>query len=372
MEDSNRFGYCAAWMGNPIPGDHPLVRVGELTESFLVAHQRQIDRFAARHGRRPVPFEQCVRALVLQALYSIPNEKLLCEHIRYNLLFRWFCGVSPLEPLWESGQLVDSLEGYRGHGLTAGILGDLSQALCAVEPVRDGSLCFSEKVFLRWKDAADKPAAPVVRPKAEECELHRISAEHEHDLIRRAKRGEPHAFEELFSAYQPDAFRFAMSFLGNEDDALEASQEAFLKAFSSLSRFDSARLFFPGLYRILRSHCMNILMHRQHKRKALLEELLREPGTEPDEEPLSAGVGLLPDSKPGPDDLFAGSETRDQLWRAIEKLRPDFREVVIMRHFHNLTCRQIAESLNVSTARVIGRLQSARQELRELMTETTV
>ena len=68
-------------------------------------------------------------------------------------------------------------------------------------------------------------------------------------------------------------------------------------------------------------------------------------------------------------DRYEESETRLQLWRAIDRLKPDFREIIIMKHFHNLSYKEIAEALNIPIGTVMSRLFNARQELRELMKE---
>src|SRR6202034_3647957 len=62
---------------------------------------RDFERVYAREGRPPIPPERLVRASTLQILYSIRSERLLCEQLDYNLLFRWFVGLTIDEPIWD-------------------------------------------------------------------------------------------------------------------------------------------------------------------------------------------------------------------------------------------------------------------------------
>ena len=84
-----------------VPKDHPLRTVRQLTDAAL---ERLSPRFAKLYsdiGRPSIPPEQLLRALVLQVLYSVRSERLLMEQLDYNLLFRWFVGLSMDEPIWD-------------------------------------------------------------------------------------------------------------------------------------------------------------------------------------------------------------------------------------------------------------------------------
>nr|BAL57126.1 transposase [uncultured prokaryote] len=84
-----------------VPRDHPLRTVREITDRILRRLSPQLGRLYARTGRPSVPPEQLLRALLLQALYSIRSERLLVEALDYNLLFRWFVGLSLDDPVWD-------------------------------------------------------------------------------------------------------------------------------------------------------------------------------------------------------------------------------------------------------------------------------
>jgi len=84
-----------------VPPTHPLRRVRTLLDEALDSMSRGFDHVSAEGGRESVAPERLVRALVLQVLYSIRSERLLCEQLDYNLLFRWFVGLSMDDRIWD-------------------------------------------------------------------------------------------------------------------------------------------------------------------------------------------------------------------------------------------------------------------------------
>jgi len=84
-----------------IPQDHPLRKVRELVNPMLAGMTRQFDKLYADCGRPSIPPEQLLRALLVQIFYSIRSERLLMEELNYNLLFRWFVGLSMDDEVWD-------------------------------------------------------------------------------------------------------------------------------------------------------------------------------------------------------------------------------------------------------------------------------
>lgn len=83
-----------------IPADHPLRAIRQLADEVLRSMSKQFDRLYAEAGRPSIAPERLFRALLLQVLYSIRSERLLMEQLDYNLLFRWFVGMSAAEEVW--------------------------------------------------------------------------------------------------------------------------------------------------------------------------------------------------------------------------------------------------------------------------------
>ena len=84
-----------------VPGDHPLRRIRALVDPLLERMTKTFDQLYAETGRDSIPPEYLLKATLLQMLYSIRSERLLVEQINYNLLFRWFIGLSMDDKVWD-------------------------------------------------------------------------------------------------------------------------------------------------------------------------------------------------------------------------------------------------------------------------------
>jgi transposase len=84
-----------------VPADHPLRPIRQMTDAALARLSERFEAMYSELGRPSIPPEQLLRALLLQALYTIRSERLLIEQLDYNLLFRWFVGLSMDEAIWD-------------------------------------------------------------------------------------------------------------------------------------------------------------------------------------------------------------------------------------------------------------------------------
>src|SRR5687768_8959538 len=96
--DDHLFSYIS--LEQRIPADHPLRTMRQLTDAALTRLSSRFDAMYATVGRPSIPPEQLLRALILQALYSVRSERLLMEQLDYNLLFRWFVGLRMDDAVW--------------------------------------------------------------------------------------------------------------------------------------------------------------------------------------------------------------------------------------------------------------------------------
>jgi len=92
------FSYVS--LDSRVPKDHPLRRVRDMVDQALTRMSKEFEAIYASEGRPSIAPERLLRALLIQVLYSIRSERLLCEQLDYNLLFRWFVGLSADEPVW--------------------------------------------------------------------------------------------------------------------------------------------------------------------------------------------------------------------------------------------------------------------------------
>jgi RNA polymerase sigma factor (sigma-70 family) len=172
----------------------------------------------------------------------------------------------------------------------------------------------------------------------------------EDDLIRRAKRGDTHAYEELVHAFQGIAFRTAYVLSGNAADAEEAAQDGFLKAWRALGRFREGAPFRPWLLRIVANEARN--RRRSAGRRAHLA--LR-----------AATEQVSGDAAPSPETTLLSVETRERLLAAVEALPDDQRQMVSLRYFIGLSEQEVAESLDLPVGTVKSRTSRALERLRE-------
>jgi len=173
-------------------------------------------------------------------------------------------------------------------------------------------------------------------------------------LVMRAKRGEVQAFEQLVERYKRRAYFVALSFVKNHEDALDLSQDSFVKAFRSLKRFKDEFTFFPWFYTIIRNNCLNHLRRVRRRDEKSLDEL------------EESGLQVF-DSKARPDEAADRTELCEKVREAIGRLSAEHREIIMLRHFHGMSYREIAETFRCPQGTVMSRLHAARQRLKELL-----
>ena len=164
-------------------------------------------------------------------------------------------------------------------------------------------------------------------------------------LVTRSLGGDQAAFGVLVERYQRPLYTVAYRMLSNPDDARDATQTAFVKAYERLSTFDSNLRFFSWIYRIVINECLNLLRNRRP------EEALT---------PALAASG-------SPFETAVSHEQRAQVQAALLQLSPDYRAVVVLRHFGGLSYDEMASALGVPAKTVKSRLHTARQRLGELL-----
>ena len=151
-----------------VPADHPLRAISRQINAVLAGLSEQFDALYADTGRPSIAPEKLLRALLLQAFYSVRSERQLMEQMNYNLLFRWFVGLSVDEPVWVPTHLQPeprpaAAGRYRRriHGRGAELAGG-SRLLSAEHFSVDGTLikAWASMKSFRRKDGSDQDAGP--------------------------------------------------------------------------------------------------------------------------------------------------------------------------------------------------------------------
>ena len=180
-----------------------------------------------------------------------------------------------------------------------------------------------------------------------------VRPEAERELIRECRAGKARSYEPIVHAYEGAGMRIALGILGNAEDARDALQLSFVKAWQSLSRFDPTRRFAPWFFQILRNQCRDLLRSRKSRFavEALDEALEHRPA----------------DPSSGPERHVDRVFARNLLWKALEEIGTEHREILVLKELEGLSYREIAEVLNIPDGTVASRLYHARAALKSTL-----
>jgi RNA polymerase sigma-70 factor (ECF subfamily) len=174
------------------------------------------------------------------------------------------------------------------------------------------------------------------------------------ELIRAAQQGEREAFDELVRQTYVDTFTLAYRLTGNEEDARDVAQDAYLRAWRGIGRFRGEAQFSTWMYRITANAASS---HTQRRRRQRTEQL--DDYAEPLEERI--------ESLPGP--AAESAEALDRVSVAITTLPMKLRTVVVLKDVYGLSHEEIASELDISVAAAKVRLHRARRKLKEMLYE---
>jgi len=182
-----------------------------------------------------------------------------------------------------------------------------------------------------------------------------LQPELERELIRKCKSGDARFYEPLVRAYEAPGLRLAVAMMGNFEDAQDALQEAFIKTYDTLHRFDLRRPFGPWFFQILRNQCRDMLRSRNAKFRF---------------ETLDEAVGQRPGNpSAGPERVRERNAARELLWRGLEKIGTEHREILVLKELQGFRYGEIAQILEIPEGTVASRLFHARHALREALLE---
>jgi RNA polymerase sigma-70 factor (ECF subfamily) len=179
-------------------------------------------------------------------------------------------------------------------------------------------------------------------------------------LIERCAAGDQLACAELVAEHERMVFQLALNLLGDREEALEVSQEVFMRVFRTIQRFRGQSALRTWIFRIVVNQARNRQRwwRRRHQREQVsLDEHIELHGEMPEAD------------GPTPDRVLHRKELADRLWAALEALPFDERTAIVLREVDGLSYDEIAFSLDVTLGTVKARLTRARQELRAALRE---
>ena len=184
----------------------------------------------------------------------------------------------------------------------------------------------------------------------------RASVPPDEELIRRVQEGDLGAFETLANRYRSKAYMVCYGYLRNREDCLDVLQEALLRSFRAIRRFDTSKSFYPWFYKILKNLCFSRIRTRYRRRHHSLD------GRDPDDVPWE-----LPDTTTNPETAVHRDELRSHLAQAMSELRPKDREIILLKHFQDQSYQEMADALGIPIGTVMSRLFHARARLRKTL-----
>jgi len=165
----------------------------------------------------------------------------------------------------------------------------------------------------------------------------------ENEILALVKKGDAQAYQQIVKKYMQTAYYIALGFVHNHQDALDLSQECFIKAFRNIKSFDTERPFFPWFYRILKNLCIDHFKRIRHRKEIPLEE----------------SYLLIQDRE--------DKETKEAMWQGIEKLPFEQKEIIILRYFREYSYEEIAEITGKPIGTVMSSLHYAKKKLKDIV-----
>jgi RNA polymerase sigma-70 factor, ECF subfamily len=183
----------------------------------------------------------------------------------------------------------------------------------------------------------------------------------EPDLVARCQAGDLEAFNVLISRHETRVLNMALRYLRDYHQALDETQEIFLKVFRKIRLFKGRSAFATWLYRITANHCLNVIKINRgpgavHRHAVSLDEAREENFQEV----------LKDEAAPKPDEASAMAELRNTIAELLEKLPDQQRQVILLCHFEHMSYEEIAEVLEVPVTTIRSCLHRARQQLKRL------
>jgi RNA polymerase sigma-70 factor, ECF subfamily len=167
-----------------------------------------------------------------------------------------------------------------------------------------------------------------------------------------ARQGDEEAFAKLVEAYQRPIYNLAYRMLGSPGEAEDAAQETFLRAYTRLHTYDSSRKFSSWILSIGSHYCIDRLRRRRGSTVSM-EEILSER--------------WLPDNEPRPEQRTLDSEREALIQSMLHKVAPQYREVLVLRYWHDCSYEDIAEITKTSVSAVKSRLHRARNAIADAL-----
>ena len=195
--------------------------------------------------------------------------------------------------------------------------------------------------------AADPKASPEVKGPADD------------ELVVRCQQGDADAYDVLVTRYRGRVYGMIYNMVKSEADAWDLAQDAFIKAWKALPKFEARSSFYTWLYRISHNVTYDWMRKRKMQAEGEFDETIQRD--------IDPRARTAPASVPRPDDKMAHNELKGRIEEAIEKLSADHRAVILLKEVEGHQYNEIAEITGVSIGTIMSRLFYARKKLQSLL-----
>ena len=176
-------------------------------------------------------------------------------------------------------------------------------------------------------------------------------------LIQKAQKGDTNAFGTLVASYEKFIFNVACKMFSNSEDASDIAQEALIKAYKNIDKFDFNSSFSTWLYRITVNACIDEMRRRKGRESISI-----------DAEDEESGLAVqIEDTSLGAEERVIQNETVSEVRAAIDKLSEEHKTVIILRDLQDMTYEQVAQTLDLRIGTVKIRLARARKSLKDII-----
>lgn len=179
------------------------------------------------------------------------------------------------------------------------------------------------------------------------------------ELVKLAQQGDQEAFGDLVRQYEKQVYNLALRMVCQEQDALDLSQEAFLRAWRGLPAFRLDAKFSTWLYRLTSNICIDFIRAQKNRRTVSMT-------VEEDQE--ESQQWQMPDPTPGPEQQTLERDQARQIKTAMEQLSAEQRQILTLRAIHGLSYAQIGQIMQLKEGTVKSRLNRTRQQLKQILT----
>ncbi len=215
------------------------------------------------------------------------------------------------------------------------------------------SLTLGQKILMT-PSAVEEPTQIKRVPMQPQAEAQLEVQAQEQVWAQAAQQGDQSAFMNIVEAYQRPVYNLCYRMLQDSNEAEDAAQETFLRAYTKLKSYQSSRKFSSWLFSIASHHCIDKLRRRKHQTVSW------------DDLPPWQGVAA---KEPEPEAAALAGEARDAVHVMLDSLAPDYRAAVILRYWHEMSYDEIAEMLDTSVSAIKSRLFRAKQMMGKMITQ---